>query len=813
MDLHHTGYRELLYIETDKVNVTIKGNFKNAIFYGEKFSDEESTLETFCIDPINTICINGDKFNEKNNIQIIKPIFFEQNQYEIIIEGNDESSISFWHINKLIREKITPASKRYSLLSGIINFKNEIGFSDFVILVDGEEYLKITLEVFPSKISYQKDYKEIVTDLTEEIYNIVFDFLKKTYNKYRQNGNRKSSPTEFFTVISDIYLNFQRATDKIISQPHHSLQVYNEIMPSYKIRGNSKSTIKWIERHPNNVKIINGNINVNKAMSSKKHVSFDNKENRFVKYMLDETIKRLKLLKKLYTRLQREEDPEIIRKIDLMIKNIERRVNNSFLSEVKYTNENTGTSLVFSMAPGYRELYKYYLMLQRGLDITGSMFDISIKDLAVLYEYWCFIKLNSILKNKYDLISQDIIRTEGNRLIISLMKGQNSKIKYRNPVNGESIVLSYNPRSNNLPTVPQKPDNVLSLEKNSIDQNRYKYEYIFDAKYKIDPSIEGSYYYNTISKIPGPKEEDINTMHRYRDAIVSEQRVDNFERTMFGAYVLFPYSEEEKYKAHRFYKSIEKVNIGGIPFLPSATKLVEEMLDDLIADSPETAFERTTLPSGIVNKLEKIDWSKRDVLIGLISNEEQLNLCIYNKIYYVPFDNISKDKFPIHYIGLYQPGNVFGKQSGISLYGEILDIEIVKIKDILGKQYESEKLYYKFNIKEWNKLKRTIAIKERAENIMFTNLFLLQHSFNVSDLRIKSEEEYRLYYEVKRLINSESVNEINQPLSFKYGRFIIDYENGNIRLLENGNTIEEYSARLFNKRPNYWFRKMMKTLK
>ena len=49
-----------------------------------------------------------------------------------------------------------------------------------------------------------------------------------------------------------------------------------------------------------------------------------------------------------------------------------------------------------------------------------------------------------------------------------------------------------------------------------------------------------------------------------------------YDRTMFGAYVLFPYSDEEKYKDHDFYKSIGTVNIGCLPFLPSATNNLKE---------------------------------------------------------------------------------------------------------------------------------------------------------------------------------------------------------------------------------------------
>ncbi|WP_170061467.1 hypothetical protein [Rummeliibacillus pycnus] len=37
-------------------------------------------------------------------------------------------------------------------------------------------------------------------------------------------------------------------------------------------------------------------------------------------------------------------------------------------------------------------------------------------------------------------------------------------------------------------------------------------------------------------------------------------------RTSFGAYVLIPWNQEDDYQNHPQYKSIEKVNIGGLPF-------------------------------------------------------------------------------------------------------------------------------------------------------------------------------------------------------------------------------------------------------
>lgn len=52
---------------------------------------------------------------------------------------------------------------------------------------------------------------------------------------------------------------------------------------------------------------------------------------------------------------------------------------------------------------------------------------------------------------------------------------------------------------------------------------------------------------------------------------------------VMGALALFPYPLEESYRKHRFYKSIDQVEIGGLPFLPNTTKLVAEKLAKLLS--------------------------------------------------------------------------------------------------------------------------------------------------------------------------------------------------------------------------------------
>ena len=151
---------------------------------------------------------------------------------------------------------------------------------------------------------------------------------------------------------------------------------------------------------------------------------------------------------------------------------------------------------------------------------------------------------------------------------------------------------------------------------------------------------------------------------------------------MFGAYVLFPYNNEEEYKNHRFFKSIQKVNIGGLPFLPSAIDLVSQMLDELITDSPESAFERATLPRGIEDKLAKVDWSSMDVLVGSLSSIEQLDTCLDHKFYHIPANRIKEADLPIRTVALYQSKRLFGAKAGIHYYGEVVQCALVPRNEI-----------------------------------------------------------------------------------------------------------------------------------
>jgi hypothetical protein len=567
---------ELLFIETEEVYFSIKGN-KDATGYGESKSL--------------TIIIEGKECVD----DIYKCLYFkEYSNYEIVIERKNKTTIEFYHDNPNIRNKVTPTGRGGNILSGIINFRGDIGYSDLYVNVNGHTHMKIIIEVLPSKIDYKEDYEAILRDVNEEIYNLAYGFLSRTYLAAEINNKKSNSYTEFYSILGLVYENLIKAINIVLSKPHHELIVDSRVCKYQSLKNISMDTIKWLEKRPHLLKNIDGRCIPTEALQVTKKVTLDTKENRFLKFMLTKTIEKIDSFIRTYAASPFKVNEDILSKLNTMKKAINSKLKTSFLKGVDSDYRNTSISLVFNMASGYREIYKYYLMLQKGLSINSNIFSLSMKELSLLYEYWCIIKINSLLRKRYKLISSDFITINRAGIFVSLKKGVTSTLVYKNPKTSETFKVSYNsikPRNTNFKnegskTITQKPDNILSINKLGCDA---AYEFVFDAKYKIDTSLDYQDRYGGI----GPKEEDINTMHRYREAIVyKNKKTESYNNCVFGAFVLFPYKDEEKYKNHDFYKSIEEVNIGGIPFLPSTTGLMEEFLDKLINESSYSTFER-----------------------------------------------------------------------------------------------------------------------------------------------------------------------------------------------------------------------------
>lgn len=826
MALLPTGSDKLLEINTEEVNIVVKSKkpwVNNDLPVSSSIVVEGRRLESLYIK--STVEKYEYGYPEYLRVeQSTKPLFFEQTDYEIVISGLKGNKVSLYNENHFIRDSIgIVRDGDDTLISGVINFGNIVGYTDFDIYSNDRKNVSFRIEVFPSKISYKEDYNLMIDDISEMVCEVALDFMQKTYHTYALGDNKSSLLSVYFQILSVIFRDYMNAVNRITTVPHHKLVTKHYVVPAHKVKRTDQVSEKWIMKHPNHVLLESGTIVAEKVLTAVKQVTYDTSENRFVKFILSSTVKKLEAFKKRYIGSVKQTESHIIEDADHMIREVRRIMNMSFLHDVSEYSAAQSMSLVFGMAPGYRELYKCYIMLQKSLSVNGDVFKMSPKDTAKLYEYWCFIKLFSLLKKTYELKTPDIIKVDNNGITVTLIKGVKSEARFINPNTGELITLAYNPSESKTQTVNQKPDNVLELEKLGTD---VAYKYVFDAKYRIESNPDGVFYPDSN---PGPKVDDINTMHRYRDSIVYENPKSKFtfEKTMFGAYILFPYEDEEKYaeaesnengktvKGHKFYRSIDSVNIGGLPFLPGSTRLVQKLLMELINDSKESAFERTTLPRGIDEKLATVDWSKRDVLIGTFRSVEQFNICFDKNFYYVPERQVGRNKLPIHWVALYQTNSKFTNKGEIRYYGEVIGLSRVKRKSIIEvpmTRNNPEEVYYRITVKQWkditerNASGRPIYPKESGFVVDFTNMFLLEHSEIVPELQFKNEEEYRFYSELKRTVDKAEISEGKENIGFKRGESKFVFAEGEILAFRDGKIVERIDVTDFARRPAQTFR-------
>ncbi|MEH7544926.1 restriction endonuclease-like protein [Neobacillus vireti] len=749
-----TGSREdveLVHIETDELSLILKGKPYHNRYEGLKqyrIMDYHDVME-FSVHGDTTQEIKVYDINQQQLVEPsrLRPIFFENGIYQLIVIPKNGQELTFYHEHPLLRQAVSLVKFGHqSMLMGNLQFQNEVGFSTFEIRANNKKILQVTLEIFPSKLDYKNDYKKLLDEVNDEIYNLAFHFIRKTYLGARLKLDGNPSRTEFYRLISHHFHQFLQAISRIEQQPHYKLEKTYEKVRGDQLRKLDSTSRNYLRKRSSVFAEVEKGILFEskhlmpiEGLQIKKELTFDTIENRYVKWMMVRLVHKLEdLLESILNWNKRslvEPDPDLVEGINKMINQLQARLKNSFWTKISKLDRSV-MSLVLQMSPGYRDAFQIYLTVSKGLVLEGKIYQMSVKDVATLYEYWTFLKLGQILGRKYKLLSQDIVQVNREGLFINLEVNKTAKRVFKHPITNEEIVLTYQKYEGGLPTLPQKPDTMLSIEKRGRD---YTFNYIFDAKYRIDYAQADSNYQKRY-KTPGPMEDDINTMHRYRDSIVASVVDGPYERTAFGAYVLFPWYDEITYQGHHFYESINKVNIGGLPFLPNATTLVERFVERLIDKCPEEIQQEGILPRGLL-----AEWKSsldETVLVGLVSNAEDYDHFIKQGYYSIPGEKLKKGWQEAKYVALYVKSGV-RTENGVLVYGEIQEVQPARI---------NEKDVIRFKVGYWINLNPIIKpVHYGISSYILTTLNTLKEAKELPELFMKSKDEMQVWRMLRRV--------------------------------------------------------------
>lgn len=513
----------------------------------------------------------------------MEPLFYEAVGYDIHFEKDDPSTTIKLPAGADPR-RIRPSSEHHFL-----NFGNNVGFADIEVHGPGGS-ARIRIEVFSRKSDYRTDYLRMREEVSGMLRNLAMAANSKTFGMAKPVRGQYPTLVEWFALVKGYFEEFAKLAQGIAKNPHSYLVKQATSVETEKARQVSRLIIERAMRRPNSgfQHPSSGAALPRRIHETASWTTFDTPENRYFKALIQETYRKIRALSR--TSASGDEDADrdsesrffasIREDLQDMQRQVEALLRSPFLGKVAAVTLDRPDSMVFHKHPLYTRFDKLCRLLNGGLSFTGNIVPIGVKDTALLYEYWCFLKIVAMLEERFDLVDQAVVQIKRTRAVVTLEKGKASVMKFLHRPTGKDVFVVYNRLFNKLPTLAQKPDNVIQL----ASQDRL---YIFDAKYRIQFDIDYIKKYGR----PGPTEDDINTMHRYRDAIaIPHPLTGEYQRgVVIGAAVLFPHPDEEDYLGHRFHKSLDQVEIGGIPFLPNSTSILREKIAQLIgAEFPES---------------------------------------------------------------------------------------------------------------------------------------------------------------------------------------------------------------------------------
>lgn len=389
-----------------------------------------------------------------------------------------------------------------------------------------------------------------------------------------------------------------------------------------------------------------------------------------------------------------------------------------------------------------------------------------------LYRFWCFLKMGSFLLPHYRLTAQNVIAVNDSKLEIARTE-ECFRIAYEDAENEEAVTMEYCPSA--------AAEYAIRIHLDKRDST-----FLFLPRYQ---AVE---------------ETDINALYPLWEELAQQHGVCAADGASCGAYLLFPAE----------IGGIERETVGALPFLPGHTEAVTDFLEGRITPAAGIVLDTPVLPRAIEKQLAQADWASREVLVGCFRNRDQFETCLDSCFYYIPYEQLEDAGKSVRCVALLQTPRFFGTNAGVQYYGEVTKATLVMRKTIREVPMRStttpETLYYKYTVREWQKLTRPILMREEGFISAVTTRFLLMNTRELPELLLQSEEEYRLYQELRRRTDAPAINTEQISSGFQIGVWKVLLRSGWIQAIHGTDDPKECRIEEFVHAPFAAFKKLFR---
>jgi uncharacterized protein len=693
----------------------------------------------------------------------VGPQLYEQIDYKLYARANSGTRVTVAHRDPVTLRDLSEEDGG-KVVYGYINFGSQAGRSNFSILIDDQPEFDFEVEVFPAKLDYASDYDQILAEIQEILTGLALEYLRSTYQLGRVSRVPQPTHLEWLALLRHIASDLERALQQIAQHPIRGLTREPIRTRAEKIKRADSAVRSAIRRGAgsgNLTKLSKGTLIREQLTERRARQTLNTSEHRWLASQLEQIRRRIGWLRReeavRETSRRRE---RVVREMDELEAKIARLSQLEPLVSVEGDPPSGFASLQLLTAPGYREAYRSCLILSLGLRIEGGPLKLSIKDLSLLYEYWCYLALLRLVSEETNrpIPAKDFFTIKQQGLQVTLQKGRESRVQFDTP-SERKIIITYNPLfQGDAILIPQQPDIMISFK----DPDWPTLHFLLDAKYRVDASPE----YIERYKTPGPPEDALNALHRYRDAILendeSYQQGDRPKRTIVQASAVFPYRElsHGDFSNSLLWQSLDRLGVGAVPALPGSIEYIRQWLRSALQRGGWAIADRAIAHRARESVQSWRAAAAETVLVGVLRNPDSathLSWIEKERLYYTPLSRTQRRQFTAKWVAIYSPATL--RQPGaITHLAAVMSVEVIKRNQIdtpwrpSRKPDEMQVLYRLDELKELEQPIENRNVKGRSQRFStnrWTSRLALERARVLMELFLETESEWRLYEDLK----------------------------------------------------------------
>ena len=555
----------------------------------------------------------GSKEVKETDIYTVKhPVLFDNIIYSVSVDFHpDVVSASFYfkvrNVTNSFKVRTTKGNTLFG--SGELRFNNEPG--EFDLIIDYElrtvpYRVLFQSTVFSSKLDSGKDQPVMIKKIDDVYARLVIDYLRRTYHHFGAGGTGDADIL-WWTIFENIFRSIMRNLKIIVENPYKELSAGRGEVRGDKIKAPKGRLADKLEKFVGQPhKYFEANT---------KELTEDNYENRYVKHIITDILDHYK---RIYKLVQKDSSNERMdKKYRMQLEYAGDAITSLLVHPVfktvgKYTPRKQFSPVLVKYA-GYAGLLKDWETLKMGYELHQGLYEMELKDIAYLYQLWCFFGMVELLEEITGVMPdvKKMPKIEKTKFRLSPDKNIHSKIVFHCE-NGTNIELyqelwytnEFDAENAGTFDAHVCPDISLRIGRNDQPRNLYL-TYLFDAKYRL---IESTMYSKT-KKIDVSLPEDLRQVRDYKESIYKKEEdgADNeHSKEVMGAYVLFPGIGNAELHGRYYREIILKSHVGGFPFLPGdevGSALLEKHLRYIITEDAARQLDKVPPQKGKAYKV------------------------------------------------------------------------------------------------------------------------------------------------------------------------------------------------------------------